>query len=61
MSWSKQVTIWCDGDNCGNWDQVSTGSVKKAVNTVKKYEGWTVKEGKHYCKECSEEMINEKT
>lgn len=36
MSWTREVTIWCDV--CGNWEQVS-GTVQQARRELKK-RGW---------------------
>ncbi len=50
MSWSKEITIWCDG--CLKWDQIPGSRIKEAEREVIKA-GWTKKGKKHYCKDCS--------
>ena len=49
MSWSRQVTIWCD--ICGEWDQIPTNSVKRARKEVKR-KGWKFRKGKDVCSGC---------
>ena len=54
MTFSKQVTIWCD--SCGDWDQLSTGSVIYARKQLKKT-GWKCKsqsDKRDLCPRCKE-------
>lgn len=51
MSWTKQITIWCE--NCSEWDQLATTSVKLARKELKG-KGWSSKGNKDYCPQCSQ-------
>ena len=61
MSFSKQITIWCD--TCTNWDQFSHISVKEARKILKE-RGWKTKKTengiKDYCPECVKNILKDK-
>lgn len=47
MSWTKTVTIWCDEENCNDWEHG-----EDTVNSSRKYLhkfGWRYVDGKDYC------------
>jgi hypothetical protein len=63
MTYTKQVTLWCDF--CGEWKQMSTGSVTEARKDAKKA-GWTSrKSAEHFrvrqdvCPKCVQEEKHE--
>lgn len=49
MSWSKSVTIWCDGENCPEWIEPGYQTIRAARREA---EGWKYSKGKDYCPEC---------
>ena len=57
MSYTRETTIWCDGDmgggySCGQWTQA--GGTAKAARAHAKSEGWTrTRDGKDLCPKCS--------
>lgn len=57
MSISKQTTIWCDGHNCGEWDQASEPAdiLRRQLRSI----GWKVSQpgGKDYCPKCAESGV----
>jgi hypothetical protein len=53
MAWSKDVTIWCDGEDCHEWFQSNSPTVKGAESDVRD-RGWTkASANEHYCPDCS--------
>lgn len=50
MSWSKEVTIWCDG--CGQWLPGYSSIVKIARKNTHIGKGWTTIDDKDYCISC---------
>lgn len=63
MSYSRETTIWCDGDmggySCGHWTQA--GGTAKAARAHAKSEGWTrTKDGKDLCPTCAAKAPAEK-
>ena len=53
MTWSKEVTLWCDSDDCEEWERFNSQSVKGAVSMARKRD-WTSPEwDTHYCPRCS--------
>lgn len=54
MTWTKSVTLWCDGDDCYNW--VRTGD--PTVETTRKNTEWTHRDGKDYCPDCASETFD---
>lgn len=54
MTWSKNVTLWCDGD-CDEWYQASKPRVSLAESEAAE-NGWTIEDtDEHYCPDCSSE------
>jgi len=39
MSYTKEITIWCDSIDCGEWDQVSGSSISYVERLFKNC-GW---------------------
>lgn len=55
MTYSKEVTLWCDGDECEEWVKFGVSAVENAVARSKD-DGWTSPSwDEHYCSDCSEE------
>jgi hypothetical protein len=53
MTYSKQITLWCDGENCGKWIQETEPTVRMAVSWARG-QGWTSPSwDEHYCPDCS--------
>lgn len=48
MSYTRQVTIWCD--NCGNWEQ-ATASVASLRKELRR-KGWKCKADLDLCPSC---------
>lgn len=48
MSWSRQITIWCDF--CSEWEQYSSDVVtaRREARAI----GWKHKDGKDICPRC---------
>jgi len=54
MTYSKDISIWCDADDCEKWKKTRAKTVKKAVSDLRA-RGWTSpKWDEHYCPSCSE-------
>jgi hypothetical protein len=53
MSISHETTIWCDYEDCGQWDQ-ATGNAAMVRRDLKK-KGWKVNlpGGKDFCPSCA--------
>lgn len=52
MTWSKEVTLWCDGGGCEEWETFNGGHVGRAVQRARK-KGWTSPEWDvHLCPGC---------
>jgi hypothetical protein len=52
MSYTKNVTIWCEGKDCDRWVYGFSRLVKQTRRNVAA-EGWTFRDGKDYCPACS--------
>lgn len=52
MSYSKQITIWCD--QCGNWVMFSVNSVREA-RRLASLEGWIRRKDQDLCSLCTKE------
>ena len=52
MSFSLEITIWCDGDSCGLWEAWGSSSKRETLRAAR-YRGWTVVGSKHLCPICS--------
>lgn len=53
MSYSKIVTLWCDGLNC--WENYESDCAR--ATTARKYakkDGWVYRDGEDYCPSCKE-------
>ena len=60
MTWSKNVTLWCDGEGCDEWYQASRSRVEPAESEAER-NGWT-KEAtdEHYCPGCSVGTVSDR-
>lgn len=52
MSYTKNTTIWCDGEGCGQWVDGGSSTVAKARKRAQS-ESWTFKDDNDYCPVCS--------
>lgn len=52
MSYTKNVTMWCEGKDCAQWVDGESGTVAKARERARA-QRWTFKDGKDYCPVCS--------
>lgn len=52
MTWSKDVTIWCDGDNCMEWARYSLSTVG-ATRKRARDDGWVYRGGEDRCPDCA--------
>lgn len=55
MSWSKQTTLWCDGDDCDAWQQYTTPKVSTARNWAEERHGWDCSHERDLCNNCNRE------
>ncbi|QCQ57474.1 hypothetical protein SEA_SUCHA_29 [Microbacterium phage Sucha] len=55
MTISREVTVWCDHPECGNWEQ-SSSTAADLRRRLRKH-GWKVgiRGGRDYCRECVQE------
>lgn len=54
MSYTKETTIWCDGDDCQTFKQFPVSSATIARDRLSD-DGWVVGSGGDYCPGCSDE------
>lgn len=54
MTWTKQVIISCDGDDCDTEAIVDQNSVRVAEKDIQEA-GWEKEYQKHYCDDCQED------
>ena len=47
MTVSKETTIWCDSEDCGEWIQGPWGAVEQ-----RRRGGYIRRDGKDYCPKC---------
>ena len=59
MSWSKQVTIWCDTPDCGEWEQLSGNNVSWVEKDLEPF-GWKKIKNKNYCPTCAIKINKDK-
>lgn len=57
MSWSKNVTLWCDGDDCREF--IYGGRYVRRSRQEAKKSGWKYIDGKDYCPGCAEELFED--
>ena len=50
MTWSKTVTLWCDGEDCYEWVKTSNATVRA---TRKNAGDWVYRDGEDLCPNCS--------
>lgn len=48
MSWTKEVTLWCDAEGCGAWHQESSLTVDQLRRSLRP-QGWAHVEGRDLC------------
>jgi hypothetical protein len=57
MSYTKEVTLWCDADDCQEWAQLnhheSNGGKVAAARISARRARWTTVGGKDYCQKHS--------
>ena len=56
MSWIKNITIWCDGDGCGEWRWGETNESVTESRKMLKKNGWKHRNGKDYCPDCADKQ-----
>lgn len=54
MSWTKETTIWCDGDGCEEFRETNDSRVSDAERKIITEGEWTKINGNHYCPTCSD-------
>ena len=47
MSWTKEITIWCDKDGCEEWEQ-HPNTVEETRRILSR-DGWEYTQEKDYC------------
>ena len=50
MSWTRQVTIWCD--SCAHWEQLGGSVIANARRTLRA-KGWVHRGGRDLCPGCA--------
>lgn len=62
MSYTKAVTIWCDGDDCNEWHDGQgyasigdTSSVAGARRNGRAF-GWAYRGGRDLCPDCAQDQ-----
>ena len=50
MSYTKEITLWCNIPECNNWKTFSAGRILNARKEAN-INGWTYKNGKDICNE----------
>lgn len=56
MSYTKNVTIWCDGEDCGCWENGMAPNVAKARRFVQREKGWVRIGNRDFCPRCAKEQ-----
>ena len=51
MSYTFQITLWCDKTGCAIWEMFSGRKIRSIRKEASLY-GWTTKQGKDYCPKC---------
>jgi hypothetical protein len=51
MSWTKDITIWCDDEGCAQWvmSDVVKGRTVAATRLHAASRGWVFRDGKDLC------------
>lgn len=52
MSWTKAVTIWCDGNDCSAWERPGDSTVRSARSSLT---DWVYRDGEDLCPDCAEQ------
>lgn len=52
MSYTKEITIWCDEVDCLEWATYGSGRVDEARIDARA-DGWTHRNGKDFCPSCT--------
>ena len=53
MTYSTEITLWCDGEECNTWRRFQVKTVTRARTTAEE-QGWeTTRGGPDYCPDCS--------
>jgi len=55
MSYTKNVTLWCDGVECYAWINGMSTTVEIARIRAQREESWVYSKGKDYCHRCAKE------
>jgi len=61
MAVSFTIDIWCDYDKCADWifgcvQHYDLFNARKIARENVEKQGWTYKNGKDYCPECTKKM-----
>lgn len=54
MSYTKQITYWCDGEECEEWTMVGGSAAHKEWFRAEK-RGWEGGPNESYCPDCASE------
>lgn len=53
MTWGNTITLWCDSDDCVEWQKFQARKVTRA-RTMAESDGWdTTRGGPDYCPDCA--------
>jgi tRNA A37 N6-isopentenylltransferase MiaA len=60
VSWTVEITLWCEGEGCAHWEQFCENGVQATRKTARR-QGWTRRAGKDLCKPCSTGLESDRT
>lgn len=52
MGWSNEITLWCDGEECGEWTRITVSKVTYARNRAERGRGWDTSRSEDLCPDC---------
>lgn len=61
MSYTITTDVFCDGEDCSLWTEgpASYRIERKEASEHARQAGWFVKNGKHYCPDCTPKGVGE--
>jgi hypothetical protein len=59
MSFTIEITLWCEGEGCAHWEQFCERGIRKTRKRAREA-GWTRRAGKDLCKPCSSGLASDR-
>lgn len=56
MSWSNEITLWCDGEECNEWTRFTVDRVTFARSRAEGDRGWDTGRSEDLCPDCKDEQ-----